>query len=186
MQHSGSLRADSPGLYGSLKKFASAAELEQLEEAFLAAWKLGAGTEAPITRDPGVSYNPRPARIATILIKECQNLAAQEIAACFWISAITRGAELPQTDYAGKQLAQQAFAALNDSSLPTLKANALRIAAAVLVDSIRHLHMSSLSDTERQAEINHSKRFIAGLPDGSIDARILAVLQHATSRGAPK
>lgn len=165
---------------------ASAAELGQLELAYSSAWKVGAGVEAPVLREPGASYNPRPARIATILIKECRDLTVVEIVACFWVPALEKGFEILNPNEAGQLLAKQSYSALHDVSSFNLKPQALRVAAAVLVDAIRHLHMSSLSSAERQAKIEQSERFIAGLTASSIDARLFAVLEHATARGAPK
>lgn len=66
---SGVLDNDSPQLLGLIKRHLST-HLQILNDAYHLAWERGGCKEDNILREVGVSFNPRPARIATLLLSD--------------------------------------------------------------------------------------------------------------------
>lgn len=66
---SGILAKDSPQLLGLVKRYISE-NLNELSDGYSDAWRNGRCDERSIIREEGVSYNPLPARIATLLISD--------------------------------------------------------------------------------------------------------------------
>ena len=68
--HYGKLSKDSPSLYSHLRRHFSPAELELGESIYSLCFN-HSGPEFPeVSREPGMSFNPRPARVAEIILKE--------------------------------------------------------------------------------------------------------------------
>ncbi len=64
------IRKHSPNLAGVVERLFDAKDLETIEVAFIKAIEQGGLEELDFTRESGVSYNPRPARIALILLND--------------------------------------------------------------------------------------------------------------------
>ena len=71
----------SPHLLGALERLPSPVNLPLLDEAFGWAMQVGGEKELDFTRDPEVSFNPRPARIPLILIKDASRFGTDLLAA---------------------------------------------------------------------------------------------------------
>ena len=122
------------------------------EKLFLKTLEFGGLAEEDFDREPGASYNPRPARVALILIKDLKIAAADTIAAGILAavsrSCTTESIELMTAEITnGKQVAQLA----QDALLPLpqieqlqepLRTAAAAIAAAIFLDRMRHFHLT--------------------------------------------
>jgi hypothetical protein len=138
---------ESPGLYGSLKRIFKDESILVLEEAFNYAYKLGSFNEDPIVREAGVSFNPRPARFASILIKEAENLSLELISSAFFI-----GVNLPDVKNEIKII--NVYDNITSFKVPNNNAK-LALFLVCFIDLIRHLHMSSLRNHEKSELINN-------------------------------
>lgn len=137
------IRDLSPHLAGELDR--RGLSCPTLDAAFDFAIQHGGLDEVDFVREEGVSYNPRPARIALILLKDVQTdsfltLAGGMLAAvpaalhlaprsCTDAAALAHRSALPPTELAGEPAAA--------------------IACAVFLDRARHLHQAA-SDRRRQ------------------------------------
>lgn len=75
------LRKYSATLDGLLRRSFDAATVEKLSNIFLSCMKQGGAEELDFTREPEVSYNPRPARVVHILINDLKVSDAEIVAA---------------------------------------------------------------------------------------------------------
>lgn len=65
----GDLSHDSPQLAGHLRRFFSEMDRQALADIYKDVWKCG-GCLDEVLREPGVSFNPKPARLCCLLIQE--------------------------------------------------------------------------------------------------------------------
>lgn len=128
--HTGKLEADSPALWSHFRREFTPEECEKLSEAYENSAALGGLCEGRVKRAEGVRFNPRPARIARILITEAKEKSFE-----VFIDALS--ATAPE---------------VNTEKLP------IQIRLALALDTLRHLHMTDLDDTEiTEARIEESK-----------------------------
>jgi hypothetical protein len=141
---------ESPKLAGYLKRYFAPEEQNELALAFRVAMNNGATKEIDFGRKDGTSYNPRPARVFSIMysdasVKTPTTLAASmlalvedgEIIASF---AQTDGLSADTLETALKTLeCQKAFT--TSSPLPDSH-EALVITSAIWLDRARHLHLA--------------------------------------------
>lgn len=145
--HRGVLETDAPALWAALRRALPPGAPEELAGIYLAASKAGALSEQPVTREKGVSFNPRPARICQILIKECGEsdtgvLAAAVLACC------PEPLEVRSAPPTAREVAAAARAGRSKYRIPVTEP-ARSICMALFLDDIRHLHMASLEAGER-------------------------------------
>lgn len=188
--HIGVLKTDALGLYVTLCQVFTKSEVTELEEIYQRAWTAGAGEEAPVRREPGVSYNPKPARLAAILLKEVKPIAFSEVASAFWMarepldtatqSASSRSGQLSQCCYESQ--AAMAFNQLTEDAegSPSI----YKLQGALLLDKLRHLHMSEISREQIQVIINLTQRYLSRIASTPQLARIATLISHAARRYA--
>ncbi|MCB0322268.1 MAG: hypothetical protein KDD69_01810 [Bdellovibrionales bacterium] len=140
----------SPNLAGVLRRMFPAAATEQIQQAYTYAIENGGGRECDFERDPEASYNPRPARIALILINNAEVREVDELQA-----ALLATVPLPSSSDGFSDLVRQwAQAAARITSEPSqadpCSVPPIRIALAHYLDRARHLH---LAPPERWPEV---------------------------------
>ncbi len=132
----------SPKLKGTLNRTLEPADRETVERYFLTAVRNGGLAELDYKREEGQSFNPRPARILSILIEQanlhCPQTLSAAVLASVWttLSADIRR-ELPPELV---NLAEQAAG----NSIPSNQA-AIFIRLASYLDRARHLHLADSS-----------------------------------------
>ena len=183
--YTGELAQDSPALAQALRR----ASFSQLERSWLAdlytLTAIHGGLEEPeLRREPGVRYNPRPARLCQLLLQEGKVRQAEELAAAILLcsdreldcrspSAQTRSASSLRQEVRGVLTSKNAARA----SLP-----GQRIALASALDTSRHLHMRELDDAERQRQIQDVDQIMRTVsPDLSQD-RLTILLSSLLER----
>jgi hypothetical protein len=153
---------ESPGLYGSLKRIFKDESILVLEEAFNYAYKLGSFNEDPIVREAGVSFNPRPARFASILIKEAECVSLELISSAFFIglklSTITNDFKIVNIDNY-----------INSFKVPKNQGE-LALFLVFFIDLLRHLHMTSLTNDEKNELINRVSNALKDVDDKNLEA----------------
>lgn len=163
-----SLTKDSPHLALTLKKkLKDLSSGEAIEKAFDFALAKGGREEIDYPRKPGMSFNPRPARVCLILINDLRVLDSEILQAamlgCVW-SDLARETEL-ETLF-GKRVIS--LAALASSSPSTLLENqdsshkdVCAITAAIWLDRARHLHLSDPQQTNWWAFLTEVEKVIS-------------------------
>lgn len=108
----GDLQVDAPGLFGSLSKhLLSAQELSAVQAVYHKAWQRDGLTETENSRrSPGANFNPRPARLISIALRELATLVAKSELYPLILSL----AENPAADQAEVPPLAQAIAILDD------------------------------------------------------------------------
>jgi len=132
----GNLLSDSPGLALYLRNHLSPSELKAVAEAYSESVKLGGCNEGLVERDPEVSYNPRPARILKLLIEECGvsdvDLMIDALKALPLFESFEAGAVATTLTNIREKSANR----LNKAE---------HLLGVMLLDYLRHLHMSKIS-----------------------------------------
>jgi hypothetical protein len=140
------IQLHSPHLYGYLTRTYSEDDLEYLTKAFKISIEHGGLRELDFEREPGVSYNPRPARIGIILLSECKVNDRQILATAFLASVLQYQPNAVET-------VRTAFPELYDIALKSSfkpdkiernsKSMPIHLISGVLaIDRARHLHLA--------------------------------------------
>lgn len=125
-----------------------AEELLTLGAALEVAMENGGGSELDFERVEGVSYNPRPARVALILIKDAGIQNMPVIAAALLASLDAKAFHAANLERSFDEkivtLASRSYENILDLSRENTESskNAVLIAAAHWLDRVRHLHQS--------------------------------------------
>lgn len=122
----GELLTDSPKLWFLLHRTLDAAEIPEIVKSYQTSVLKGAAKEHPVIRSEGVSYNPKPARILDLLIREG---GIKDVA-----------------------LLKSALEEMCDELRTEPKKVAPIVELAILLDKLRHLHMSSLTHEQQLSE----------------------------------
>ncbi len=142
-----SIQGRSPALWGLLKRSFSKEECLLLEKLFLIAVELKANDEL-IPRQPGVTFNARLARVVQIA-SDAISLNLSLVIKCFMACCADINSFI--------QMSQENLpASLQNSIFSNLESDAEFTIAkcAALLDEIRHLHLSKLSNNKIQDIIN--------------------------------
>lgn len=139
-----SIKKLSPNLHGSLKRFVNVDEAELLDYCFETAILHQGLEEIDFIREEGVSYNPRPARVALILINDAKIQDLQLISNSFLANIEKNKLEnlknekskIPEEFFQNALLAKSPFFAEN------LRKEIKIISLALQLDRARHRHLS--------------------------------------------
>lgn len=140
--HIGDLKTDSPSLHSKLKSFLSAEELERLFLTYAEVWSKGGCEELIAPREPGVNFNPRPARILEILIGDCAAKDFETLQRAMFSCTVTDGNFAPFM-----------------SDLPRVAAQ--HILLAHVLDELRHAHMSGAASEDLDALMEYARVAVA-------------------------
>jgi len=186
----GALAEYSPHLLGKLERRLYDRSLAPFEDALQFAISHGGLDEIDFKREPGVSYNPRPARVALILMDDLRVLEEEVLQA--GICASIEATEFPITAALPKSLPAQVFRIAADakcsfSELGVQDGNeVLQVALALLLDRLRHLHLAPLPRLrevwpalESEVELAHRRAI-------DIESPIVSLLEHWQTRSLPK
>lgn len=170
------IAAVSPALESLLKRLFKGDMLTQLVDAFMLVWQAGGDSEGDIVRAEGVSFNPRLARLAQIVLLDSRSKLlrasdpqdelqhAAELVVAVWL------ASLPNSQY--RQLSFKISAQHRRTSIIAGLAREIAsgdlsggpigpegiVAAALILDRVRHLHMTPLTIEQRLKELTQLER----------------------------
>lgn len=148
----------------------------QLADTFLLVWQAGGDSEGDVVRAEGVSFNPRLARLAQIVLLDSRAkllkasddseelMHAAELVMAIWLAALT------MNQY--RQLAHKLPSSLKRSMIIASRAREIAsgdlsggpvgpegiVAASLILDRIRHLHMTNLKIEHRLKELGQLER----------------------------
>lgn len=134
-----------------------------LELSFTHAIEKGGLNELDFKREEGVSYNPRPARVALILLSNAQVADAEVIAAGMLASSDPLD-DLKHLEVAerARVLAHAALEAPEEIAKidPPLRFEVAIVALALWLDRVRHLHQSPSASTLWNEMVELTDRYI--------------------------
>lgn len=161
MSHIGELHKDAGGLAVRLQNLLEADEIRTLVEVYREVFELGGCLEGEVMRGDGVSFNPRPARIAVLAIDEFNLTGLSEIGAGFCLS-LPSGASfrMRSATLQMMELSSQARL-LIDEGIDEPSIEVRHLASAFILDQVRHIHMTSLHfDAKREMLTAIEEKFL--------------------------
>jgi hypothetical protein len=177
------LELDSPKIFHALGRFIEPRALDQLASDYNLAIQAGANTEFAHHREQGVSFNPRVARIISILIHDGDVRELLVIRAAIFGAALDQGVDLRPSDSAKRGaiaplLAEQSELAglLEQVELGSGGDHRVSLVRqAIALDAVRHLHQCSYTLIERRAIIDRCKELL----NSSVNSVLSKKLEHA-------
>ena len=171
------MRTKAPGLTFKLERRFSAAIIDELDLHYTTVEAVGGNEEPGLTREEGVSFNPRIARVASLLLEERgKDVVANEIAAAMW-SLVTK--EVPELATLNSEVSDLVKLVRGD----LVYASSLACVAAIIgvreLDTIRHLHMTTRSLDEKRAYLNALKTSTLLAPSSAISQTLRKKIEHA-------
>lgn len=133
-----------PGLLFSLGRFLDEPALQVLTDDYDRVVAAGGNDEEGITREEGVSFNRRVARILSLVVKEGGCRAPSDLRIAMYAS--TTHECVPPDD---ECLAAEVRRARAASTVERLEGIAAVVAASIMLDTVRHMHMTSFTTEER-------------------------------------
>ena len=140
-----------PGLVGSLGRLYGDEVVAQIGADYCAAADLGGNSEAGLMREEGVSFNPRIARIVSLVIQDCDRVVPQMLRVAVYSTTSDDATEAVPPEMRTDVLAVRSAS----SNSPAWMQG---IALALYLDRIRHLHLVSMSDDERASYMTEIRR----------------------------
>jgi hypothetical protein len=153
------LKERSPALIRQLLRRLTGPEAAEIAELYLLAERCGdASFEADIIREDGVNFNPRAARVLQLVLEEPHaGLADLKLAlACLNKRSLENFEEFSKQ--AARLLVFIENEPPNEPADQQLSFSECLVTLAIILDDMRHLHMTTLSETERQARAQILKR----------------------------
>ena len=178
----GDLTFDSQVVWGLVQRYVSKTIQPEILSAYEIACRNGALSEWPVKREPGASYNPRPARLMYLLLHEAKERDGVVIAAaplaCADKLAEINVSHLSTYLHPSLKIAQE----VRSDNFP-ISPQAVRVALSKLLDDIRHLHMTHFTPQERrEVAIKLQDRFFTLSSDCSNEDRMALLAKAALAR----
>jgi len=185
-----SMELRSPKTYFYLKEVFSEVELEQIGKSFLNVIRIAGPEEATTIREPGVSFNPRPARLCEILCREGDEKNLSAFIAV--LASVVIDQRVAPEGFSPEETIN-AGAIINFPNIPetpnkpSLTKETIELCFLCRsIDKLRHLHMSSMSKTEVKQQIESIKLAVTNLsqlaPDSKLRLMFQTSLRHAEAR----
>jgi hypothetical protein len=145
---------ESPKVFAALARFLNPAELRLLSEDYQTAKDLGGDVECGLTREEGVSYNPRLARVLLIMARDlgCTDIEMYRVA--LYAAVFDTGLGVANS------AAPSDFSIIPDE-IRELVANVQgvqegdtrsgSISGVIALDAVRHLHLTRWEATQRES-----------------------------------
>jgi len=167
-----------PGLVVLISQYLGASSLPLIATDYELAARGGGNTEPGLSRDEGVSYTPRLARVLSILLKDHQSRDVGTLRAALHVAADSRGRA---TELLEESLRVGHEGATPDTRAEKLNRELLAIDIAVALDAVRHLHMSSLDTSSKMQVLAHAESVAARAPEDVSPQVLVTKLRHAVS-----
>ena len=181
LNQNSSLRDAAPGFYAQAGRLLGASKLVALEAAYALSCAHSGLSESGVMRSDGASFNPRPARVAQIVLGESllrdPDTIAAAILAC---SEIESSALQDSTLSRAWQLALQARRCA--SAPHDAPAETQAIALALILDKTRHLHMQKLQPQQLSSQIIDLTLRLSKFPQLQENAKLRSLVESALLR----
>lgn len=169
-------------MFQSLARFLPSPELTLLSSDYHAAQQLGGNVEHGLEREEGVSYNPRLARVLSIMatdlgITDITSLRAALYAAIFDSGlGAERSAATCDMNVIPPELQDLVAQARNRD---TIDGTGCSIRGVIALDAVRHLHQTSWALSERESILTRIEGSIVSNLRGSAPEILVQKLQSA-------
>jgi hypothetical protein len=151
--------ANAPKVFAALARFLTEPQLAALAEEYLYCAEHGGNAEPGIVREPGVSFNPRQARVLSLLVtdggvRDVFILRAVLYAACL----VKKCSEVVAYDFLVPEDLRTLVLAVvqGDFSLPSVAL----IRGVIELDGLRHLHQTVYSIDQRRSLVASSEEIL--------------------------
>lgn len=149
------LQKECPGLLELLQKLFTATDVADIAGDYVRSASAGANTEDGFEREEGVSFRPRVARVVTILVKEGGLRDVATVRAAIVACAAARGLEIE----CGERIICETVAeSLSGPAQAQLSPSGFAVAIALELDTIRHLHMTSVPPHYKEQRLAEAER----------------------------
>jgi hypothetical protein len=177
------LAADSPKVFQALARFLSPEELASVAQDYAQADALGGNREPRLMREEGVSFNPRLARIMSILVHDVAVRELTIIRAALYVAAIDSGfgsANASEKTYATVPVPPDLMSIVNAEGTE-FQACRTRdtIRTVIALDSVRHLHQGRWSTSEREGILANAEQTLQNLTTTQHVPELILKLRHA-------
>jgi hypothetical protein len=133
-----------PGLAGSLGRLYGKDVVAQFALDYCEAADLGGNVEFGVAREEGVSFNPRIARVVSLVIQDCANITPHVLRVVAY-STVPLDREIP----GDLRFDVSAVRDVASESPEWIKC----IALALMLDRARHLHMADIGFDEKEGTL---------------------------------
>jgi len=133
-----------PGLAGSLGRLYGDVVVAQIGADYCSAADCGGNIEVGLAREEGVSFNPRIARIVSMVVQDCERVDPHMLRVAVY-STTPREVMVAECVPSEVQSDVAAVRSVSEQSPAWIQG----IALALLLDRIRHLHMLEMSTDEK-------------------------------------
>lgn len=164
------LTKECPGLAGSLTRLYGREVAEEFAQCYAEVADLGGNDELGVVREKGGSFNPRIARLVSLVIQECDEVTPRVLRAVIY-SALPDGVEVPQA----------VCADVSDirGATPSSPAWVSSVALAGMLDRVRHLHMAELPADQKEDILTSVASSPLLLPGGTSPEHLRLKVVHA-------
>jgi len=131
-----------PGLAGSLGRLYGLVVAEEFAHHYAVVADLGGNDELGVAREEGVSFNPRIARVLSLVIQYCDEITPHVLRVTAY-STLPVDVEVP-TEFRSDVVAVR-------EATPLSPAWVSCITLALMLDRVRHLHMTEIPVGEKES-----------------------------------
>lgn len=181
--HVGNLAKDSPSLYSNLNRYLKEDEVLKITLAYALAAKHGALNETGVVRLPKASFNPRPARVAQILMTELRDFNAETLScAILGCARIEDEIELPENLAYMKEQFQELKDSIKSPNEAPFSSPCEAALYAILLDDVRHLHMTDFPIDFMKRKISHIQEIVETKESYKENQMLAEKIKHALDK----
>jgi hypothetical protein len=177
------LAADSPKVFQALARFLSSEQVAIVAHDYALADMYGGNIEPGLTREEGISFNPRLARIVSILVHDIAVRDLTVIRAAIYAAATDSGLGClapERQHHAALEVPAQLKSVVNaESQEPLTSHDSRTIRAVIVLDSVRHLHQGAWSVREREGILANAEQTLHSLDATQAASELILKLKHA-------
>jgi|GEM_PF-1543588 len=170
------LGAGAPKVFSALGRFLDPVQLEQIATDYQRCAELGGNTEPGLVREEGVSFNPRLARVLSLLVSDGKERDPVTLRAALYAAtlAVVCGAKLES--FVPTELLRVVEAV--EEARPSLPEAAL-VRGVIELDTLRHVHQVNHSVAERVVMLADKEKFLQTGFLALLPAWLQGKLEHA-------
>jgi hypothetical protein len=167
---------EAPALRGAVLKLFGSSAVSVVAGDYERVAALGGNVEVGLEREEGVRYNPRIARISLLALDEGGICELHHLRGAVWSALRDARMLVELQDGDVRRIAERVLAAGSDDDTPILT-----IRAVIALDTVRHLHMTTLETADKRAYLNSTLIRSLLESDSSVPAHLKVKLQHAVN-----
>jgi hypothetical protein len=169
------LQENAPKVFVALARFLSAEQLDRLAAEYCHCVRLGGNVEPGLVRQEGASFNPRLARVLSLLTADGGIRNFTTLRAAIYAASV---GEFPEAllDEVPVELLELVT---NVSKNEFVQPDSVLIRGVIVLDTLRHLHQTDLSVQQRTEQLLALKEQLLGKPGEICPEWLRKKLEHA-------